>query len=193
MKLAISIIVMKHTHPTSAINRVFFIVIVYLVEFNKTRMHSSGMHTAHLLTVSQHALCREVCIPACTGQGVYLPTGGCTCPRGVYLPTGGVPARGCTCPGDCTCLGVYLPRGCTCSGVYLPGGCTCPGRGTCSGGGVPAWGVYLPGGVPAWEICTWPGVPAWGVYLSMQWADTPPCRHTDTCENITFANFVCGR
>ena len=28
----------------------------------KTRMHSSAMHTAHLLTVSQHALGRRVCL-----------------------------------------------------------------------------------------------------------------------------------
>ena len=48
-----------------------------------TRLHSSVMRTARLLTVSQHAL-----------------QGGCTC-QGVYCP-GGVPARGYTCSG-----GVY--------------------------------------------------------------------------------------
>ena len=36
-----------------------------------TSMHSSGMRIALLLTVSQHALCRGVCIPACIGWGVY--------------------------------------------------------------------------------------------------------------------------
>ena len=56
------------------------------------------MHTARLLTLSQHAL----------QGGVYLP--------GVYL-LGGVVAQGVYLPG------VYLPKGgCTC------GGCTCPGR-----------------------------------------------------------------
>ena len=57
-----------------------------------TRMYSSGMRTAHLLTVSQHALVggvcvsqhalgRGVCIPACSGQeGV--------CPGGVADPLG---------------------------------------------------------------------------------------------------------
>ena len=71
----------------------------------RTRMHSSRMRTARLLTVSQHALlggvpARGVCI--CQGgvpvqggvpaqEGVYLPGG--TCPgRGVYLP-GSVPAQ----------------------------------------------------------------------------------------------------
>ena len=32
-------------------------------------MHSSGMRTARLVTISQYALCRGVCIPACTGRG----------------------------------------------------------------------------------------------------------------------------
>ena len=75
-----------------------------------TRMHSSGMRTARLLTLSQHALW-----------------------------PGGVPA-----------WGVYLA-----GGVYL------------------ARGVYLPGG-----------------YLPRY---SPPSGQTDTCKNITFANFVCGR
>ena len=75
-------------------------------------MHSSGMCTARLLTISQHALAGVCvypimhwvgCIPSCTGQGVWV-----------------------------------LPKG------------------------------------PE--------------------ADTPhPCGQTDTCENIAFANFVCGR
>ena len=98
---------------------------------NLTRMHSSRMHTAHLLPVSPSMYCSGDVL----SQGVYLPMegvpaqGGCTCPVG------------CTCPGGCTCLGgvpalgLCLSRGCTCQEVYLPG-------------------VYLPGGVPA------QGVPA---------------------------------
>ena len=31
------------------------------------------------------------------------------------------------------------------------------------------------------------------VYPSMQWGRHTPRGQTDTCENITFANFVCGR
>ena len=96
------------------------------------------MHTAHLLTISQHALW-----PWGVPAWGYLPRG--YLPRGVYLP-GSVPAWGCTCVGG-TCwglpargyLGVYLTRG-----VYLLGG-ACLGN-------LPAWGVYLPGGVPAWGI-----------------------------------------
>ena len=54
-----------------------------------TRMHSSGMHTTHLLTISQHALHRwglpgGVCLGGC------LPRAGCL-PRGVLM---GVSASG---------------------------------------------------------------------------------------------------
>ena len=66
---------------------------------SKTRMHSSRMRTARLLTVSQHVLRG--------GRGV--PAWGC-----MYLPGGCVPAGG----------GVYLPWGVTVWGGegYLPGG-----------------------------------------------------------------------
>ena len=92
------------------------------------------MRTARLLNVSQHTL------------------------------AGGVPARGCTCPGECTCLGV--PGGVPAQGVYLP-------RGTCPGG-VPAQGVYLPRG------CTCLGGTCPGT------RHPPPVnRMTDRCKNIT--------
>ena len=70
-------------------------------------MYSSGMRTARLLTVSQHALGRGVCIPACTGQGgvsqhalarggvypsIYCPAGvsvlGVSVQEGWCLPAG---------------------------------------------------------------------------------------------------------
>ena len=90
----------------------------------KTRMHSSGMRTAHLLTVSQHALWRG-------GWGVCR--GGCL-PRGMS-------ARG--------CLPLVLGRGCF---PLVPGGvCLWSQRGvSVSGnGGVSAFG---PGGcIPAWN------------------------------------------
>ena len=79
----------------------------------ETSMHSSGMRTARLLTVSRHALgeggrgglypsmhrARGMCIPASTGQGGMYPSmnwaggrvsaqGGDVCPRGV-CPGGG--------------------------------------------------------------------------------------------------------
>ena len=45
-------------------------------------MHSSGMRTAHLLTVSEHAVWLVGC--TCPGdvpyRGVYLLRGVCTCP-----------------------------------------------------------------------------------------------------------------
>ena len=71
-------------------------------------MHSSGMRTACLLTVTQHALWQEgrgMCVPA-RGSGTCWGFGTC---RGV--PAGGVPAWG---MGTVHAQeGVYL---------YLPGG-----------------------------------------------------------------------
>ena len=80
-------------------------------EYMITRMHSSGMRTARLLTISQHVLCSGVCvsqhaldwgcIPACTGQGVCIPA--CTGHGGVcpgVSAWGGVSAEGCVCVAD---------------------------------------------------------------------------------------------
>ena len=71
----------------------------------ETRMRSSMMRTARLLTVSQHALGRGegVCIPARTGQGgVYLSMHWAW---GVCIPActgqGRVSAQGGVCPGVC--------------------------------------------------------------------------------------------
>ena len=84
-------------------------------------MHSSGMRTACLLTVSQQGTVE-----------VYLSGGGVYLPKGVPAGGGGVPAsemylpRVCTCQGG-TCLGGvptqvgYLPSG-------VPAGGTCPGK-----------------------------------------------------------------
>ena len=113
----------------------------------KTRMHSSGMCTARLLTVSQHALRKglsaqgSVCQGGVCSGGVSAPEGclprgcltrGCL-PRGC-LPMGsllsGVSAQGGVCPGGVclggvcrggVCLGGCLPRGCLPSGVSALG------------------------------------------------------------------------
>ena len=102
----------------------------------KTRMHSSGMRTAHLLTVSQHALWR--------GDGVFVE--GDVCP--------GVSASG---PGE----GVFSsgPRG-ECLSLVM---------GECR--------PLVLGGVSQHGMGQTP---------------PPPRGQTDTCENITFANFICG-
>ena len=82
-------------------------------------MHSSGMRTARLLTVSQYALCRGRVSQHALGTGC-LPRG--CLPRGVCL--GGV------CPGGCLPReGVCLPRGC------LPGGGVSAQRGCLPEGG----------------------------------------------------------
>ena len=95
----------------SAYNELVYNEFVYNEHVLKKRMHSSGMRTIRLLTISQHA----------------LPGGGLVCSR--------VSTRG-----------VFLPRG-------------------VSAGGVSQYAM----------------------------GQTPHCGQTDTCENITFANFVCGR
>ena len=56
--------------------------------------------------------------------------------------------------------------------------------------GVSARGVSARGGVCPRGVCSGGGVCS-GVYSSMQWSrHPPPCGQTDTCENITFANFI---
>ena len=82
---------------------------------------------------------------------------------------GGLPAGG---------LG-GLPAGGT--GVLCPWGGGLPAGGGASFlGGLPAGGG---GGFPAG------GSPDQGGLLDRR----PPCGQTDTCKNITFANYVCGR
>ena len=127
----------------------------------------------------------------------------CSDRRGGGVPAHwGVPAQGCTCPGEGVCLpgSVYLPRGMyLLEGVYLPGGvpaqwgvparrcdwprgCTCQ-RGSYPGS-VPDQGVYLLGGygVPAQRVTCPGGVPTHqgGVYPSRHWIIHPPSReHND--------------
>ena len=119
----------------------------------KTRMHSSGMRTARLLTVSQHPLRRSVCIPACIGQGMCIQHAlgrGCLSQH----------ARG----------GGFLPRGVSAQEVSPQGGGVCP-EGVCPAG-VCLGGVSAQGCIPA---CIGADIPR---------------GQTDTCENVTFANFL---
>ena len=102
-------------------------------------------------------------------KGLYLPRG---------VPAGGDLPRRCTCLGGVPAQGGVPAWGCTCPGVYLPGGYTCLRGCTCSGG-IPARGVYL-------GRCTCPGTPPPPPPPWTEWL-------TDSCKNITFANFVCGR
>ena len=50
----------------------------------------------------------------------------------------------------------------------------------------------LPGGLSARGVSASGPVSGGGVSQHAM-GQTPPCEQTDTCENITFANFVCGR
>ena len=68
----------------------------------KTRLHSSGMHTARLLTVS----CSMYCAGGCLVPGGLFPGGRVSRPGGAgsgCVPGLGVlvPERGCLVPGGC--------------------------------------------------------------------------------------------
>ena len=90
----------------------FYTVLLPSVKlYYETRMYSSGMRTARLLTVSQHALRRGGVSYHALGRGVY--------PSMHW--TGGVSAqRGCL-------PGAFLPRGLSVWGGCLAGGFVCPG------------------------------------------------------------------
>ena len=153
-----------------------------------THSHSTNQHpatpdTTKTMCYQSAAQCRkaflvvnkdiiQVCIPV----GCVPPT---CCP---YLQacTAGVSALGMSSLEQTPCMfrgclllgrvsasrGVSAPRG-----ALLPGGCLLPGE------------VSALVGVCSWGVC----IPACNA------ADTLPCGQTDTCENITFANFVCGQ
>ena len=76
-------------------------------------------------------------------------------------------------------------------GVYTGGVCPggCQPRGSAQGGGICIGGCLTRGG--------WGGVSAQGVVCHTPHPQTrgrqPPRGQRDTCENITFANFVCRR
>ena len=168
----------------------------------KTRMHSSRMRTARVLTVSLSMLCGGgggVPGPGVPGpRGVYLVQGATWSSRGVPGPADGVPgpAGGCV-PG---LGGVPGLEGVPGPGGYLVGGCTWSG-GVPGPGCVPgSRGVYLVWG----RGCTWSwgvpclggcapslgGVPGPGGVVS----GTPPMnRITHTCKNITLPQLRCAR
>ena len=104
---------------------------------NKTRLHSSRMHTARSLTVSTSMLC--------CGGGRGAWSGGCL--------VWGVPGLGGAWSGGCLVLGVPgLGGGCLVWGVYLVWGYL-PGI-----GGLPAWSLGgLVRGVPGRGVCVWSG------------------------------------
>ena len=89
------------------------------------------------------------------------------------------------CGGVCACVGgvcvhvwgVCLVRGHTWQGDM-------PGR-ECMAGGMHGSGDMHGRGMHGRGVCV-AGGHAWHAHM-------PPCGQTDTCENITFANFVCGR
>ena len=78
-----------------------------VMEISETRMHPSGMRTACLLIISQHALCRGV-YPSMHWAGGCLPMG--------------VSARGGVCPGGCLPGGCLPREGCipACNGADTP-------------------------------------------------------------------------
>ena len=125
------------------------------------------MRTARLLPVSPSIHYGGVCSGRCLLLWGVCSQGG-VCSKGGVCSGGcllwGVSALGGVCSGGCLLWGVSA------LGVVAPGGCLLPG------------GVWSKGGVCSQGVC----IPA------CNGADTPRGQ-TDTCENITFANFVCGR
>ena len=130
------------------------------------------MHTACLLTVSQHALLGGVPAGGVPAQGVYLSR-----VAGTYL-------GGCTCGGWwCTCQG----RGCTCMGGVSTQGVYLPGE-----GGVPARDGYLHRYSPLWT--------EWQTGAKILPCPKLPfaCGNYDLGEHVTFlvcecaAFFQCG-
>ena len=143
-----------------------------ILKVELTRLHSSRMRTARVLTVSPSMLCtggsvcsQEVCVPGPGLGGVSGPGGctwywGCVCSWGCTWSRGGVPGLG----------------GC----IWSRGRCTWSGGYTLSRGGVPGWGV-----------CSWGGV-----YLVMGGCQIlPPCEQNDKQVQKYYLapNFACGR
>ena len=124
-----------------------------------TKMHSS------IMRVSQHALGRGVCIPACTGQwGVsqHALDRGCL-PRGSVCPGGVSAQRGVCLEGWGVCLGVS---------VQGEGGWGCLLRG-CLPRGVSAWGEGM--GVFAQGVSATHPLPPWTEWQTP--VKTLPCRN----------------
>ena len=161
---------------------------VYPDSLLETRMHYSRVRTVRLLTVSQHALGREVCIPACTGQGgvfrgVFLGgvCPGDVCPKRGVCPGGVVSAWGVSAWGWDVCPGEVSARGCLPEEVSGVRGCL-PIEGVCPGGCLPR-GVSAQGGVCPGRCLqgVWQTLPMWTDFL------------THNCENITLPKLHCGR
>ena len=150
-----------------------------------TRLHSSRMRTARVLTISPSMLCAGGCTwsrGVCSLGGV-CSEGGCTWSWGVSAPRGVSSPRGVPGPG------VSAPRGvCSWGGVPGPGGCLLPG-GCLALGGVPSLEGCLVLGVCVcllWGVCS-RGVSAPGGVPGAGGCQVlPPVnRMTNRCKNIT--------
>ena len=105
-----------------------------MMKFGAIRMHSSGMCTACLLTVSQHALGSGWCVSqhpldrGCVYPSMHWAAGG------VYPSihwTGGVCIPACTAGGGGDCPGGVCPGGCLPRGWCLPRGVSAQGYTPC--------------------------------------------------------------
>ena len=113
-------------------------------------------------------------------HAVVLENGGCLnllsmhCVGEVSLP------RGSDLPGRVSSPGGLLARG---RRVFLPGGLPCQGGLPCRGD------LSCQGGLPCQGGSALPGVVSQHAMGQTPLGD----RMTDTCKNVTFANYVCGR
>ena len=83
----------------------------------------------------------------------------------------------------------FLPWVWAWRGVSLAGGS--PWQGVLPGRGLLGRGVSLAGGSP-WQGVSLAGGSPWQGGLPACTEADSPCGQTDTCQNITFANYVCG-
>ena len=130
---------------------------------------------SHFLLQNKNAFQYDAYRPLIDGG---MPARGCL-PRGV--PTwGGIPAQGGCLPGGCLPDGCLTGGGITCDLSHHAFDVTCmlPPHQLRHNNSAPAY-ILLPGYVPC-KAC-WDTTPP------------PPPRQTDSCKNITFANYVCGR
>ena len=131
-------------------------------------MHSSRMRAAGSLTVS-HSIWWGVCMP-CTPPAMHAPR---PCmPPTMHAPCHAHPHHACpfhACPFPChACPLPCMPHHTPCH--------ACP----------------LPHAPPAMHVpCHGHPLPCMPPYHAYRPTMHAPCGQTDTCKNITFANFVC--
>ena len=164
---------------------------------NRTRLHSSRMRTARVLTVSPSMLCGGYLLRGAVSALGGCLLWGCVC-SGVCVCLGCVCSGGVSALGVCVCSGwVSAPSGCLLWGVCSHGVCVCFGAVCSQGGllprasapgGMSALGAFALGGVCSGGVCSWGCVSQHALRQPSLLVN----RITHACENITLPNFIAG-